>query len=373
MGPRQNRQGARELDAAALDAAALDAAALDARDGAPAMPVEILGTWDYKWPLGTTIRVAFQRLAGVDEKDFVGLRDRVIELATRWETAVQRHGTPSLRKHCPKLEFVDPSGDLAPPLGPEFPFDQHRSPFADRKDIISTGYDVLVSLQPLPVVRVDRFRSEEHREEPIEFPVSELGSYARRADYGAPTMYIGPFGTGKEQARASVRASAKGEAAQLVGTIRAFLDTPLGEHVVVHEFGHVFGLPHLFQQPELFREPDKKLEAVKRAHFYLKEDELVNVVHATLGIELSKATIKEHVLDIWPGSKQFSDRAKFTDEELKAHRESGKLDTVMGWPYYRRLTKLSLTLRLEPEADAPATMPSPKDLQLLDTMYAAPL
>ncbi|HKU41982.1 MAG TPA: hypothetical protein VJR89_27680, partial [Polyangiales bacterium] len=48
----------------------------------------VSGTWDFKWPRGTQIRVAFQQLSPSDaerlEHDFRWLIERFISIAQRW-------------------------------------------------------------------------------------------------------------------------------------------------------------------------------------------------------------------------------------------------------------------------------------------------
>lgn len=334
---------------------------------APRPEFEILGTWDYKWPLNTTIKIAFQQLPEMQHGDFREIRNQVIALARRWEQAIEESGSDKLIEHCPKLVFLSEAEDLAPPLGARNSLtDQHRSPFVSGVDVIGKGYDVLISMQPLPVIRMDPFRPLGQELERVIFPISELGSYTRRADYAAPTMYLGPFGNLYNK-----------KLPLAVGT-REYLKTKIGQHVIVHEFGHVYGLPHIFQQSGLFGENNTEAESEARKTFYLAQESLIKRVQKEVNIKLTKTLAREHVTDIWPGSAKFSDRVKFTTAEINAHFESGELSTVMGFPYYGKLINVrsrgaSIAPRkIAKSAIDPLTKPGTKDLELLEIMYAAP-
>ncbi|MFO7179003.1 MAG: hypothetical protein DIU78_009915 [Pseudomonadota bacterium] len=287
----------------ALPSAGLEGAAEPASEG---RPVEITGTWDFKWPLGTEIRVAFQKppaSMGLTPKEFTDAKGIVKDLAASWKLP------PSSG-----IRFCFLDEDLEPPLGIDNSFtDQHRSPFLpDTPEKIP--YDVLISLEDLPVLRVDPFRGAGAEIEEVVFPVSDLGSYARRADYGAPTTYIGRFGVFKE------------------ASLLDYLQSPVGRHVVVHELGHVLGLPHLHQHPDL-------LPACDREKFYKPLCSIVEIMEKQLGVEVTKKIVHGHLIDPWPGSPDYSDWVELTQEIRDAHQRDGTLASVMTMPNYACLLR----------------------------------
>lgn len=299
----------------------------------------ILGTWDYKWPLGTKIRVAFQLppRTTVFSTAFEDACAEVERTGKRWFEALHSGKYQELEKHLPKLEFLQGSDRyFEPPLGPENSLtDQHRSPF--RTDRPRVEYDVLVSFQDLPVTRADPFRGFGEELEEIVFPTCELGSYARRSDYGAPTAYMGRFGR------------------YLNEDLLSYLKSDDGQHTVVHIFGHVLGLAHAYQHPTLV--------PGKREDFYRPVPEIVEFMSANLGVELPPEIVTENLLQAWPGDFAFSDWLDYSQSELEEHKR-GKIDSVMVPPYYAHLIKNP------PREEYPiVTTPSERDLDTLRLMY----
>jgi hypothetical protein len=239
----------------------------------------IMGTWDYKWPLGTVISVAFQRPPGVEREEFEAAKRRIKRLARLWNDS----------EASVKLAFVNV--DFPPPNTKKL--DGALVSHPQQRSLVKAGadrpYDVLVSLERLPVKIVDTIATK--REEPRDLPFSELGTFARRVNYGQPTIYIGPT---PEAAAISLADYYKGRLAQ---------------HMVVHEFGHVLGLAHEHQSPVARRDIRglmKSLDAIE-GHTAAKRTGMRKV-------HFDKDFIKGNVRNVWPGNERFSDWRSYEDE-----------------------------------------------------------
>lgn len=307
---------------------------------------QLLGTWDYKWPIGSKIRIAFQRppaAMNISDAELNDACDYIEETANRWHQALDGEQYNELRKGLlPTFDFLRNEDQLfAPPLGVENSIsDQHRSPFLAKDHI---KYDVLISLQDLPVTRADPFRGFGEELEELIFPTCDLGSYARRSDYGAPTAYMGRFGT---------QVHSHG--------LLAYLQSNVGQHTIVHIFGHVLGLSHVHQHPTLV-EGD-------RESFYRPVHEVIEFMKSNLGVELPAEMVKENLLDIWPGDLAFCDWLEFSDEERQKHAR-GILESVMAPPYYAAMIRGVVAPTGTKLLDDARTQPSLKDLDTLRLMY----
>lgn len=288
----------------------------------------------------------------VSDADFAKAIDRVVEYASRWPSDGVR------------FEFIaDPALFLEPPLGPEHSLtDQHRSVFdARRPDRVD--YDVLVSLRDLPLIRVDPFRAFGQEIDEVIFPVSELGSYARRVDYGAPTMYIGRFGHTLK-----------------MPFLEYYESHELAEHVTVHEFGHALGIPHMHQHPDLILPLDangKEIASEKaayaaldqaRASFYRPIPEVQQVIHDALGIEVTPDIVRDHLIEVFRGNKAFSDWVALGGPRKQEHAAAAILDSVMTMPLYQCCAKVGDHSKCA-QLGTIIRHPRSLDLEMLRRMY----
>ncbi len=344
---------------------ARDAASVDLKAA-----FEVAGTWDFKWPLGTTIRIAFQELPPamkISPEDFEAAQQHVRALAERWIVALPNISEAGSESPRPALKLDFEGDDLDSPFDDdEFKVARHRSAFREA-EAKARPYDVLISLQDLPVTKFDPFRGDGHEDEIISLPISALGSYARRADYGAPTMYIGRFGHFKTEQFDFAR----------------YLEDPLVRSIIVHEFGHMLGLPHMHQHPQLVGTADinssatgrvEQLDAA-RGEFYKSPKEVAKMVGNLLGVEVPTEIARDSLINVWRGNEAFSDWPKIEAQKID-HEKTGKLDSIMTFPYYRHTLRNAKSCavcgnskQLHEQLGAYIDEPGALDKEMLRVMY----
>jgi hypothetical protein len=208
-------------------------ASFSLRNGSAAKP-PITGTLDFKWPKGSTIRVKLLRPSALDDATWAKLSEKVQRLARSWLLGVP-------------LEF-------------EFGNDD--------------GYDALVDMSPLDPPR-------QRRDELVDLPLADLGVYCQRRPLNEPTMFVGePKGL-------------KFAAPQVHQIDGAYYDSAAFDHIVLHEFGHLLGLPHLHQHP-----------AWKGKIFAGGASGLIDTIKAQMGITVDESYVASHLQAPWPGQEQ---------------------------------------------------------------------
>lgn len=252
----------------------------------------IFGTWDFKWPRKSIIRVAFQfprwlsSESGPDRETFISVVSNIQRITSLW-TADSSLSFDWLSPGKLTLAAVpeaniatDTSDALVPSLS------------AKSAEFGKTEYDVLVSLDQLSLAGNPGPTTTAYA-----LPSAELGTYNRRSNYGTPTVYLGPLGIWTADAKDYYApASGKDDIRRLV------------RFHILHEFGHVLGLVHTHQDPK-WRQANP--DAYPR-------DELVGARLRSIltdRLKLSASFVDKqlpqfadsHVVDPWPGNAKYSD------------------------------------------------------------------
>ena len=266
---------------------------------------QLTGTWDFKWPQGSVIRVAFQEPPRGDypTTDTDALMALVRRHAECW--TLGEDGTPVAGI---SFNFLD---TMLPP-----PVDGGSHSEGD----FEVDYDVLVSLQRLPTMEIDTGNGQETV---IRTPQSRLGTYCRRMNHGVPTVYIG-------------------QPDYLPN--RDYFQSPEFRLRVSHEFGHILGLGHEHQNPRAIRRW-KHVEAIK------------SIIEQETSLKLTNDLIKEEITSQWPGNQQYSDWRPVVD--------NARCDSVMGTPLFQKLIENGSPKKLP----TLTVQPTQEDITQLIRMY----
>jgi len=284
----------------------------------------IFGTWDFKWPQGTKIRVAFQELPAPDAASMPPLSDIIglyRKIADRW---LQRQAN---------ISFVFLDQTLSAPIENVAGVYNLRSPAG----WLPIEYDVLVSFASTPAViaGVDPVT-------PVTGQVSVLGSYARRINHGTPTTLVGP----------NRNFVPKGK------TLHDYFYEPIFSEIVLHELGHVLGIPHQHQNPLYDGRPALKSDGeINRA---------LDGIRETYWTQFAPE-IEQEIRRPWPTLQPNGNDVPFSDWLPLYQNASQRLEnrSVMVHPIWSSLTTLSGLEALNP----PHQNPTDFDLDLLNRMY----
>ncbi len=237
------------------------------------------GTLDFKWPQSKQLRVVFKPVEGT---------------VTRPLQAEYLAAAESAKKSVEDLARMWLEGTSLSFFGDTLPRDPDVRTFSEFNKEDPQDYDILISLDPLGPggAEIPKGRSRDKRA--ISLPMSELGSYATRVDFGVPTIYLGwPKGL-------------KGEYNREFQTPQEYFGSRAFKHMVLHEFGHALGLPHLHQHPKL-KNPFKDPKDVR------------TILIGEMGIDMTENEILEELIYRWPGSDDWQTYGDWpTRNELSA-------------------------------------------------------
>jgi hypothetical protein len=146
------------------------------------------------------------------------------------------------------------------------------------------GYDVLVSLAPLPILGPQE----------VHFPSAELGRFACRAACGTPTVYLGKrAGYTEEYFERPGNSDVLGH--------KEYFKSKEFRHWVCHEFGHVVGLAHIHQDPRI------------SSDVFKATSELIKEITAESRTHVTEKFVERGILERWPGIVTPDDEVLYSD------------------------------------------------------------
>ena len=329
----------------------------------PPEALRLTGTFDFRWPRNTKIRIAFQ---GGVAPAVMGVGIKLVEDALKhWGlgTTIAPGGPALAYQILPELVFPaadDPDGlkkvqadqqrrtavlakDLAAPkVGADQPHPDAAKQLEQKQRLLrdlkatdnflaksrpqlakpSDGrlagaiethvldYDVLISFAPMPLV-IPGTDHLENAARVIVYAQSELGAYARREDFGLPTAYLGRPTSFKKEGDDDADV--------------AWLNSSEGNFTLHHEIGHILGLAHEHQNPR--RTALAPLTWRRKAEILeiLKSRGLEPLYQDFIDLDLVEP------FPLLPGAECFSQWRTPSDAEVAG----GLIDSVMIEPIYR--------------------------------------
>ncbi len=276
--------------------------------------LRLFGTWDFKWPHGHTVTIAFQKLVG-DEKGarLAKHRQAFLDAIEPWKRSRAR------------IKFATAERDLPAPAN-------EREAKSYLQGHVPISYDVLVSFADMPQTLPITERRPGEVE--VDTQSSELGSYSRRVDYGVPTLFVGP---------------AAGRSRE------AHFERTWFTATACHEFGHALGLAHTHQNP-LFRVSQPTPDVTNKTI-----EQLTDAFPAARPPE-GQQEIEEEIVLPWPHVVAASGGAiAYSDWLMPPGADLDRLSVMahFGWSIIANGARDGSQL----------TEPTPFDLEQLETIY----
>jgi hypothetical protein len=319
----------------------------------------VFGTWDFKWPQGSSIQVAFQRLpqshpalGQMTLSDNVQreLFQQVLSRASTWLESVDG------KKPNINLEFHNSPEHWWPAPTPDG--------WAKSGAGGGCKYDVLVSLIPLDDVKEPK--TDEQADGTVHlFPRAQLGTYSRRVPQGVPTVYLG------RPRYLTERAPKHQPAAE-------YFNSDQFKHCIVHEFGHVLGLAHEHQNPKAdprWMEPGV-IARILSEETKMRPQEFAAAMPSGEDLE---DFVRQQITEPWPITKIDEDGKlayKFSDWRDPPREQEGRydFDSIMTdpmWPCFVDYPGVKAAIAADPTKRTLFGLhaPTASDLVQLGRMY----